>query len=779
MSFASRYVYYATMFLGLMILLAAFSSINYFYQSPNPPTASGNIQYGLSSYNITISPQSVMTFAKTQNFTPLSDLVKDNFMPILNENEYGKNIITAIKKILSLNASLIAPVPYWEAEDLAQFLNASFTGYKILHSYTIPLFPNESWTQNYLSFNITKFNVTIYNNSYTPSTNVSYSLSIINKTIVSLKSETYNIWPGGSFSEEGFYNVYGNSYSITSSYPYVSGNELVFVPAQTASSGLIYFSKNLYIQGGISVALIGGATESNTYTVADGFYIGIAYGHITSWAFNIPSVQKTVYGSGYPYSGSVAFPANTYAIIAQYDPLGPDVNFFISNGNVKYQISYVGLNVYYNLGQLIYFNVTLDNGIVTAYIENLNTGQSVKLSVSLTNFYWYPKLQPGLYTIYLGGATGTADANWYVNSASMYYKVPYFIQNSTVFLQGNGYTYNGTVPLTWLQNNTEYYILRQGDGPYTFSLKYVMLGNKSYNEFVKVFANDTLEMFMRYYNIIVIRNYTGLIGWINATSIVIQNQYGGLNYTLKFSWNIKTYPVPDYIIHHSPASSIFNNNSYAFEYLEWAEYRLLADEIYNFTIQFTENVTQHLNYNYTKFWRDEAYAITVELLSQNIHNISAKYKHQFPIQTLWDGNGTQYEANENLALILENLMSVNITVGQHYNITSFYPVYGYWISNWSYVYVNVQNLPQFWINNTVFLQYNYTYLTDMGSIYKYFSYWQIPNGTYNNVTLYSPLPTRIIFHYGTYYLNITPIEFYNITSTLELIYNDSAEYKIY
>nr|WP_255430346.1 methyltransferase type 11 [Sulfolobus sp. NOB8H2] len=766
------------MFLGLMILLAAFSSINYFYQSPNPPTASGNIQYGLSSYNITISPHDVLTYAEAQNFTPLSDLTKDNFIPIL---KYGNtNIITAIKKILSLNASLIAPVPYWEAEDLAQFLNASFVGYKILHSYTIPLSPNEneSWTQNYLSFNITKFNITVYNNSYAPSTNISYSLSIINKTIVFLKGTSYNIWPGGSFSEEGFYNVYGNSYSITSSYPFVSGNELVFVPAQTSSSGLIYFSKNLYITGGVSVALIGGATESNTPTVADGFYIGIAYGHVSSWAFNTPSVQKTVYGSGYPYSGSVAFPANTYAIVVQYDPLGPNINFFISDGSVKYEISYVGLNVHYSLGQLIYFNVTLDNGIVTAYVSNLNTGQSVKLSVSLTSFYWYPNLQSGLYTIYLGGATGTADANWYIDYSSMYYYVPYFIQNSTVFLQGNGYTYNGTVPLTWLQNNSLYYILRKGDGPYSFSLKYIMLGNQSYSEFVKVFANDTLEMLMRYYNIIINRNYTGLVGWINATPIVIQNQYGGLNYTLKFKIGITKYPVPEYVVNHPPAPSVFRNN-YAFEYLEWSEYRLLAQNIYNFTIQFTENVTQHLNYNYTKFWRAEAYAITVELLSQNIHDVSTKYQHQYPVQALWDGNGTQYEANINLALILENLMPVNVTIGQHYNVTNFYPVSGYWISNWSYDYINVQNLPQYWLNNTVFLQSNYTYLSDIGSTYRYFTYWQIPNGTYNNVTLYNPLPFSIIFHYGTYYLTITPIEFYNITFTLKLVYNDSAEYKIY
>jgi hypothetical protein len=701
-------------------------------------------------------------------------------MPILKQVENGENIVTAIKEILSINASEIAPVAYWEAEDLAQFLNASFVGYKVLHSYTIPLAPNEneSWTQNYLSFNITKFNVAIYNNSYTPSTNVSYSLRIINKTIVLLKGETCNIWPGGSFSEEGFYNVHPFSYDITSLWPYVSGNELVFVPAQNASSGLIYFSKDLYIQGGVSVALIGGATEYTTPGIADGFYIGIAYGHVTSWVFCLLPVQYEVHGGVWAPHGAVAFPKNTYAIVAQYDPLGPNINFFITNGTYRYQITYY-VHVCYNLGQLIYFNVTLDNGIITAYVKNIDTGQSCVLSVNLTDFYWYPELLGGLYTIYLGGATGQDDGNWFITHAWMNYNIPYaFIQNSTVILQLNGYTYNGTVPLTWLQNDTEYHILRQGDGPYTFSLKYIMLGNESYNEFVKVFTNDTLEMVMRYGNIIVHRNYTGLIGWINATPVIIPNQYGGYNYTLKFSWDIQTFPVPDYVIHHPPASSVFNNN-YAFEYLEWAEYRLLADNIYNFTIQFTDNVSQHLNYNYTEFWRDEAYAIVAEMLAHNIHNISAKYQHQFPIQALWDGNGTQYEANENLALILENLMPVNITVGQHYNVMSFSPVRGEWVSNWSYNYVNVQTLPPYWANYTVFLQYNYTYLTDMGSIYKYFSYWQIPNGTYNNVTLYNPLPTNIVFHYGTYYLSITPIEFYNITSTLGLTYNDSAEYKVY
>lgn len=194
MSFASRYVYYATMFLGLLILLAAFININYFYQSPQPPPASGNIQYSVSSYNISVSPNGVLNYAELGNFTPLNNLNKDSLIPVLKE-EKGQNITTALKEILSLNASLISPSAYWEAEDLVQFLNASFTGYKILHSYTIPLSPNEneSWTQNYLSFNMTKFNVTVYNNSYTPSTNVSYTLRIINKTIVLLKSRTYNI----------------------------------------------------------------------------------------------------------------------------------------------------------------------------------------------------------------------------------------------------------------------------------------------------------------------------------------------------------------------------------------------------------------------------------------------------------------------------------------------------------------------------------------------------------------------------------------------------------
>jgi len=330
-----------------------------------------------------------------------------------------------------------------------------------------------------------------------------------------------------------------------------------------------------------------------------------------------------------------------------------------------------------------------------------------------------------------------------------------------------------------LQNNTAYNLLRQGDGPYTFSLKYIMWGNstKPYNEFIKIFTNDTLAMKMRYGDIIVNRNYTGLVGWINATPAVVPNQFGGYNYTLQFSWNIETFPVPDYVLNHPPPSAVFRNN-YAFEYLEWNEYRLLANKIYNFTIQFTDNVSQHLNNNYTVYWRDEAYAIVVEMLAHNLQNISSEYQHQYPIQALWDGNGTQYEANENLALILENLMPVNITIGQHYNVTSFYPVDGYWVSNWSYDYVNVQTLPQYWANNTVFLQYNYTYMADLGSTYRYFSLWQIPNGTYNNVTLYNPLPTNIVFHYGTYYLNITPIEFYNVSTTLSLTYNATAEYKL-
>lgn len=785
MSFATRYIYYAVIFLGLMILLAVFTGVSFIYQSPLPPPASGNFQYTVSSYNISINPYGVLNYAESQNFMSLNNLTKDALIPILKQ-ENGENITTVIKEILGLNASLIAPVPYWEAEDLAQFLNSSFTGYKILHSYTVPLSPdeNESWTQNYLLFNITRFNVTVYNNSYPPSTNVSFSLSISNKTVVVLKNRTCIIWNQGfagvQFNEEGFYGINATSYNITSAFPYISGGDLVLVPPQNFSSGLIYFSKNLYINGGISVVLIGGATESNSTKIGDGFYVGIAYGYVTSWAFNLPSIQELIFGNEFPSVGDVAFPTNTYAIIVQYNPLGSDINFFISDGGVKYQISYTGLGIQYELGQLIFLNVTLYNNTIIAFVKNLDNSQSVKISVNLKEFYWHPNLQPGLYTIYLGGATNSVNANWFITNAWLYYHVPYFIRVSTIVLKGKGYTYNGTEPVTWLQNGTEFYILRYGDGAYNFSLMYLISGNESYSIFVKIFTNDTLKMIMHYYNITVPRNYTGLEGWINITPITVENNYSGLNYTPKFLLDIQTFPVPSYVVHHPPASLVFDNN-YAFEYLEWAEYGLLAENIYNFSVQFTENVTQNLsNCNYTQFWRAEAYAVVTELLSHDLHNnISTIYQHQYPIEALWDGNGTQYEANINLALILENLMPVNVTIGEYYDVVSYSPVEGYWIKNWTYDYVNVQNLPQYWINNTVFLQNNYTYLTDIVSTYKYFSYWQIPNGTCNNVTLYNPLPTMITFHYGTYYLNITPIEFYNATAELQLTYNATAEYKIY
>jgi len=559
--YGSRFVYYATLFLGFLIILTIFTGISYFYQSPTPPPAYGDIQYNISSYNMSISPQDLITFAKAQNFTPLSNLNTDNFIPILNESERGENIITAIKEILSMNASQIAPIPYWEAEDLAQFLNASFVGYKVLHSYTVPLLPNvnETWTMNCLSLNITKFNVTVYNETYAPSTNVSYSLNI--------------------------------------------------------------------------------------YT--------------------------------------------------QYIP------------------------------QYIYH--------------------------------------------YLPGPNGTVIVITIVNC----------IEEATVVLSIHGYTYNGSDPTTWLNENQNYRVLRHGDGPYNITLTYFMTGKSGhpYSEFIEIFTNDTLNMPMRYGDISVARNYTGLIAWINATPVVTPNWFGGTNYFLQFSTSANAFPVPVYVIKHPPPSSVFKHN-YAFEYLEWAEYKNLANAIYNYSWQFVNNITKFNGTNVTQYWRAEAYAVAGELLTHDIRNVSASYQHAYPIQALWDGNGTQSEVNLNLALILENLMPVNVTVGQHYNVTSFYPVDGYWVSNWSYDYVNVQTLPKYWANDTVFLQYNYTYLTDLGSTYRYFSLWQIPNGTYNNVTLYNPLPTNIVFHYGTYYLDITPIEFYNVSTTLSLTYNATAEYKL-
>jgi hypothetical protein len=771
-SYGSRFVYYATHFLGFLIILTIFIGISYFYQPPAPPPAYGNIQYNISSYNMSIDPQGLITFAKAQNFTPLSNLDTDNFIPIIKESEGGENITTAIKEILSMNASQIAPIPYWEAEDLAQFLNASFVGYKVLNSYTIPLSPNENetWTMNYLTFNITKFNVTIYNESYTPSTNVSYTLKIINKSIPVIRHKTYTLFPGGSYNLIGF-----NNFQPTYSWPYTSGGELVLVPSgQRQSTGMLYTVTYLNPQE-FNVSLLGGGSPGS----ADGFYIGIANGFVTSWTFYPPFAQHQIYGGDWSPLGAVPFPGNTWAIVVTYDPLGPNINFIVVNNGYRYEITY-WVNQPYNSGDQLQFNVTITGETIKATVFDVNTGAKTTMTLPLSAFDWQPQLVPGLYTVYVGGANGYFTSTWYVYNVQMSYGVIDFVQKSTVVLSGDGYTYNGSDPLTWLQNNTVYHLLRQGDGPYTFNLVYVMWGNstKPYNEFIKIFTNDTLTMKMRYGDIIVNRNYTGLVGWINATPAVVPNQFGGYNYTLQFSWNIETFPVPDYVLNHPPPSTVFRNN-YAFEYLEWNEYRLLANEIYNFTIQFTDNVSQHLNNNYTVYWRDEAYAIADEMLAHNLHNISSEYQHQYPIQALWDGNGTQYEVNENLALILENLMPVNITIGQHYNITSFYPVDGYWVSNWSYDYVNVQTLPQYWANDTVFLQYNYTYLTDLGSTYRYFSLWQIPNGTYNNVTLYNPLPTNIVFHYGTYYLNITPIEFYNVSTTLSLAYNATAEYKLH
>jgi hypothetical protein len=558
--YGKRYIYYATQFLALIILLAIFTGLGYVIQGPNVPPTSGNVNYTVTTWQADVTPQLVMATALNASFAPLPNLSVDSFIPVLNQSTNGPTIVNALKRILAENASEIAPVPYWEAEDLAQFLNASFKGYKVLDAYSVPILPfeNQSWTRNDVVINVTEFNVTVFNESYAPSTNVSYSLNI--------------------------------------------------------------------------------------YT--------------------------------------------------QYIP------------------------------QYIYH--------------------------------------------YLPGPNGTVITIVIVNC----------IEVANVVLTIHGYTYNGSDPTTWLNENHHYRILRHGDGSYNITLTYFMAGNSghSYSEFIEIFANDTLNMPMRYGDISVARNYTGFIAWINATPVVTPNWSGGTNYFLQFSTNVETFPVPDYVVRHSPPSSVFKHN-YAFEYLEWAEYKDLANVVYNYSWQFVNNITRYNGTNVTAYWRAEAYAVAGELLSQNVHNVSASYQHAFPIQALWDGNGTQSETDLNLALILEDLMPVNVTVGQHYNVTNVYPVEGYWVDNWTYDYVNVQDLPPLWQNDAVFLQYNYTYLADPASTYKYFALWQIPNGTYNNVSLYNPLPTTIVFRYGTYYLNITPIEFYNVSTVLSLSYNASAEYR--
>jgi hypothetical protein len=473
----------------------------------------------------------------------------------------------------------------------------------------------------------------------------------------------------------------------------------------------------------------------------------------------------------------VPFPGNTWAIVVTYDPFGPNINFIVVNNGYRYEITF-WVNQPYNSGDWLQFNVTITGETIKATVFDESTGVETTITLPLTAFDWQPQLAPGLYTVYVGGATGGVTSTWYVYNVQMSYDVIDFVQKSTVVLSGGGYTYNGSDPLTWLQNNTDYRLLRQGDGPYTFNLVYIMWGNstKPYNEFIKIFTNDTLYMPMRYGDIIVNRNYTGLVAWLNASPVSVPNQFGGYNYSLRFTWVFRTYPVPVYVVNHPPPSSVFTHD-YAFEYLEWAEYKDLAGAVYNYSWQFVNNVTKSNGTNVTQYWRAEAYAVAGELLAQNVHNVSASYQHAYPIQALWDGNGTQSEADLNLALILEDLMPVNITVGQHYNVTNIYPVEGYWVDNWTYDYVNVQCIPPLWQNDTVFLQYNYTYLADLAGTYKYFALWQVPNGTYNNVTLYNPLPTTIVFRYGTYYLDLTPIEFYNVSTVLSLSYNASAEYR--
>lgn len=850
-SFGARYVYYAIIFIALLLLLAAFYSINVpTIPAPNIPTSPVGALNNATPYEMPpISPNSLVNYTANSTFIPvlssfykwvllgyenasnqsilygfithmhskkpiLIDLYNDSYLvPVVNQtNKYNITMLESLKFLLSLNASIIPPVPYWEAADLAQFLNMTPTGYTLLKSGAVPLSDkeNQTWTQNYVEFNITKYEVHIYSVTYPPSTNVTFHVVNSLKAIPKYYIRYLVLWPSYPpypFGTEGF-----SGDKVT-----INGNDICFVnPVQRGNTGLIYTVQSIAFvpNSSLSIVMKGGATTSTCPgDPADYFEVGIAFGEPTTWSLIWNSNVHVIYMEGHHGAwvhGNTWLPVSNFVILAQWDQFLDINEIDIWYNNNWYEFVWHGnnQNLGYQLGDVLYENLTITPTEVIYTVINLNNSEHVNITVPFSLITQKtgapaPKLQSGIYTIFIGGVSGGVSSNWYANYAALRYEVVNYTQVWTQNITFDGYTYNGTDPITWFENGSTFKIVRVGDGPFTINVSLTFWGNstKPYNETIWIFSNDTLVMDMRYGDLVIPRNYTALYYQINVTPWTIPNQYGGYNYTFNLSYLFIWNPVPDYVVVHPPPSFVFNNN-FAAEYLEWAEYKMLADEIENYSIAFTENVTNHMNQNYTKYWMAEAYAITANMLVHQFKtNISAKYQHPYPIMALWDGNATQYEANLNLALILENLMPVNMTVGEYYNLTDMLHPNGYWVKNWSYDFVDVVQIPPYWQNFTSYISGNVkvdssqsygfngwsiAYLTDLGSHDQFFTIWQRPNITnvsdskivYYNVTFYNPLPQEILYHYGSYYLQIPPIMFFNITAVQTgLVYNETVLYE--
>jgi hypothetical protein len=179
-------IWFVAMILVLMVVLSLIGGYNFTVVAPQVALA--------QDYKKIVIPASEMLKYMAQLPVSINSSALTAYFPeyIFISNGSGENVTSAVLKILGMNASLIAPGPYWEAANLAGFLLANAATHK---SFLILITNGTNWNNaTYYNMTLPFFNASPLNISYPPSDNVTVgalTYHIINKYSVTTSVQVY------------------------------------------------------------------------------------------------------------------------------------------------------------------------------------------------------------------------------------------------------------------------------------------------------------------------------------------------------------------------------------------------------------------------------------------------------------------------------------------------------------------------------------------------------------------------------------------------------------
>jgi hypothetical protein len=379
-------IWFVAMILVLMVVLSLIGGYNFSVVAPQVALA--------QNYKKIVIPAGEMLEYMAQLPVIINSSALSAYFPeyIFVSNGSGENVTSAILNILRMNASLVAPGPYWEVANLAGFLLANAAAHR---SFLILVTNGTNWNNvTYYNMTLPFFNASPLNISYPPSVNVSAGSPTYR--IIIKYSVTTNVQVYYTQSEELVGCVTrqeGNTTYVYEYYGYsISGTAYLF-----ANNNLINtqsFSFFVWYWGGAFKYTIYGFT-----TVPPGVS-ELVFGNYSLTYWEGSSTQTVQVGS------------TTY-IITKYYPVGPAIqtygytfNWYEYNVSVPIHIIvYNGTNPRTQVGDNVYNSRNIVAN--TSFIM----WSSAPQQSSSTRIVTYDYIQVGNYTIQRTWDAGTVGVS--------------------------------------------------------------------------------------------------------------------------------------------------------------------------------------------------------------------------------------------------------------------------------------------------------------------------------------------------------------------------------